>query len=135
MKRRLCIYLTMIYAMLNQAQAQQADLVKYVNTLQGTDSEWSLSYGNTYPTVGLPFAVHFFSAQTGKNGDGWKYQYKANSIRGFQQVHQCSPWMGDYMVFSLMPGLGKLEVNEQQRALAFSHEHRSEERRVGKESR
>lgn len=123
MKRRLCIYLTMIYAMLNQAQAQQADLVKYVNTLQGTDSKWSLSYGNTYPTVGLPFAVHFFSAQTGKNGDGWKYQYKANSIRGFQQVHQCSPWMGDYMVFSLMPGLGKLEVNEERRALSFKHEN------------
>ncbi|QIH35422.1 GH92 family glycosyl hydrolase [Sphingobacterium sp. DR205] len=123
MKRRLCIYLTMIYVMLNQAQAQQVDLVKYVNTLQGTDSEWSLSYGNTYPTVGLPFAVHFFSAQTGKNGDGWKYQYKANSIRGFQQVHQCSPWMGDYMVFSLMPGLGKLEVNEERRALSFKHEN------------
>ncbi|WP_265712513.1 GH92 family glycosyl hydrolase [Sphingobacterium sp. InxBP1] len=104
-------------------QAQEADLVKYVSTLQGTDSEWSLSYGNTYPTVGLPFAVHFFSAQTGKNGDGWKYQYKADKIRGFQQVHQCSPWMGDYMVFSLMPGSGKLQVDEQQRALAFSHEH------------
>ncbi|MGE8425660.1 MAG: hypothetical protein ACN6PI_22685, partial [Sphingobacterium siyangense] len=72
MKQRLCIYLTVIFAMLSQAQAQQVDLVKYVNTLQGTDSEWSLSYGNTYPTVGLPFAVHFFSAQTGKNGDGWK---------------------------------------------------------------
>ena len=123
MKRRLCIYLTMIYAMLSQARAQQVDLVKYVNTLQGTDSEWSLSFGNTYPTVGLPFAVHFFSAQTGKNGDGWKYQYKANRIRGFQQVHQCSPWMGDYMVFSLMPGIGKLEVNEERRGLSFKHEN------------
>lgn len=123
MKRRLCIYLTALYTMLSQVQAQQTDLVKYVNTLQGTDSEWNLSYGNTYPTVGLPFAVHFFSAQTGKNGDGWKYQYKANSIRGFQQVHQCSPWMGDYMVFSLIPGLGKLEVNEERRALSFKHEN------------
>ena len=123
MKRRLCIYLTVIFAMLSQARAQQVDLVKYVNTLQGTDSEWSLSFGNTYPTVGLPFAVHFFSAQTGKNGDGWKYQYKANRIRGFQQVHQCSPWMGDYMVFSLMPGIGKLEVNEERRGLSFKHEN------------
>ena len=102
-------------------QAQEKDLVKYVNTLQGTDSEWSLSYGNTYPTIGLPFAVHFFSAQTGKNGDGWKYQYKAETIRGFQQVHQCSPWMGDYAVFSLMPGIGSLKVNEDERALTFSH--------------
>lgn len=103
--------------------AQERDLVKYVNTLQGTDSEWSLSYGNTYPTVGLPFGVHFFSAQTGKNGDGWKYRYKDNTIRGFQQVHQCSPWMNDYAVFSLMPGIGNLVVNEDERALPFSHSH------------
>ncbi|MFD1769805.1 GH92 family glycosyl hydrolase [Sphingobacterium suaedae] len=101
---------------------QERDLVKYVNTLQGTDSEWSLSYGNTYPTVGLPFAVHFFSAQTGKNGDGWKYTYKAETIRGFQQVHQCSPWMGDYAVFSLMPAMGRLTVGEEERALPFSHD-------------
>ncbi|WP_270090544.1 GH92 family glycosyl hydrolase [Sphingobacterium sp. SYP-B4668] len=104
-------------------QGQEVNLVKYVNTLQGTDSEWSLSYGNTYPTVGLPFGVHFFSAQTGKNGDGWKYQYKANTIRGFQQVHQCSPWMGDYAVFSLMPALGELKVQEDARALPFSHQN------------
>jgi predicted alpha-1,2-mannosidase len=100
---------------------QEKNLVKYVNTLQGTDSEWALSYGNTYPTVGLPFGVHFFSAQTGKNGDGWKYTYKANTIRGFQQVHQCSPWMGDYAVFSLMPGIGTLKADEEARALSFSH--------------
>lgn len=103
--------------------AQKPDLVKYVNTLQGTHSEYALSYGNTYPTIGLPFAVHFFSAQTGKNGDGWKYQYQADKIRGFQQVHQCSPWMNDYAVFSLMPGIGELTVNEDQRALKFSHEN------------
>lgn len=96
--------------------------VEYVNTLQGTESHWGLSYGNTYPTIGLPFAMHFFSAQTGKNGDGWKYQYQAKTIRGFQQVHQCSPWMGDYSVFSLMPVAGKLAVHEDDRATGFKHE-------------
>ncbi|MEN5435716.1 GH92 family glycosyl hydrolase [Sphingobacterium faecium] len=123
MKRKIICYLMTVLFGWNQGYAQQTDLVKYVNTLQGTDSEWSLSYGNTYPTVGLPFGVHFFSAQTGKNGDGWKYQYKANTIRGFQQVHQCSPWMGDYAVFSLMPGIGQLKVQEEARALSFSHEN------------
>lgn len=103
--------------------AQQDDLVKYVNTLQGTDSHWGLSYGNTYPTIGLPFAQHFYSPQTGKNGDGWKYQYSATTIRGFQQVHQCSPWMNDYAVFSLMPGKGKLVVDEHERALTFNHKN------------
>lgn len=108
---------------INVVCAQEKDLVKYVNTLQGTNSHWGLSYGNTYPTVGLPFAMHLWSAQTGKNGDGWKYQYTATTIRGFQQVHQCSPWMNDYAVFSLMPVAGKLIVNEDERATAFRHEN------------
>ncbi|MGI5974704.1 MAG: GH92 family glycosyl hydrolase [Paludibacter sp.] len=101
----------------------QQDLVQYVNTLQGTDSHFGLSHGNTYPTTAMPFGQHFWSAQTGKNGDGWKYQYSAKSIRGFQQVHQCSPWMGDYGVYSLMPVIGKLEVDEHKRASDFKHEN------------
>lgn len=105
------------------AVAQESDLLRYVNTLQGTDSEPKLSYGNTYPTIALPFAQHFFSAQTGKNGDGWKYKYTDNSIRGFQQVHQCSPWMNDYAVFSLMPVSGMLKVKEDDRASTFKHEN------------
>jgi len=104
-------------------QARQPDLLRYVNTLQGTDSDPKLSYGNTYPTIGLPFGQHFFSPQTGKNGDGWKYQYRAKSIRGFQQVHQCSPWMNDYAVFSLMPVSGKLRVQEDERASTFRHQN------------
>ncbi len=103
--------------------AQQKDLVQYVNTLQGTYSNPQLSYGKTYPTIAMPFAQHFFSAQTGKNGDGWKYKYTDSTIRGFQQVHQCSPWMNDYAVFSLMPVTGKLKVLEDDRASAFSHEN------------
>lgn len=102
------------------ASAQQKDLISYANTLQGTNSEFSLSYGNTHPSTALPFGMHAWSAQTGKNGDGWKYQYKAKTIRGFQQVHQCSPWVGDYAVFSLMPVAGELKVNEEERATAFS---------------
>ncbi|WP_240348144.1 GH92 family glycosyl hydrolase [Longitalea arenae] len=99
----------------------QKNLVDYVNTLQGTNSHWGLSYGNTYPTIAVPFPMHSWSPQTGKNGDGWKYTYNAQTIRGFQQVHQCSPWMGDYAVFSLMPVTGALEVNEDKRASSFTH--------------
>ncbi|MBD1433170.1 glycoside hydrolase family 92 protein [Sphingobacterium sp. DN00404] len=123
MKIKKLVWVVLFSLGITLGYAQEKDLVKYVNTLQGTDSEWALSYGNTYPTVGLPFAMHFFSAQTGKNGDGWKYTYKANTIRGFQQVHQCSPWMGDYAVFSLMPGKGNLIVNEDERALPFNHDN------------
>jgi len=100
----------------------QPDLLKYVNTLQGTNSKPDYSYGNTYPTVAVPYPVHSFSPQTGVNGDGWKYQYSATTIRGFQQVHQCSPWVRDYGTFALMPELGDLTVNEHKRATGFTHE-------------
>lgn len=120
MKIKLTILTVLVFNLLS---AQQQNLVDYVNTLQGTFSTPELSYGNTYPTVAMPFPVHSFSAQTGKNGDGWKYQYQKETIRGFQQVHQCSPWVNDYGVFSLMPVIGELKVNEEERASRFSHEN------------
>jgi putative alpha-1,2-mannosidase len=65
--------------------------------------------------------MHTWTPQTGKNGDGWKYQYKKDNIRGFQQAHQCSSWTNDYCVFPLIPITGKLVVDEDERAAKFSH--------------
>ncbi|MFT3902889.1 MAG: GH92 family glycosyl hydrolase [Niabella sp.] len=104
------------------AFSQSPDLVRYVNTLQGTNSAHELTRGNTYPTTALPFGMHTWTPQTGRNGDGWKYQYSKNKIRGFQQAHQCSSWSNDYAVFSLMPVIDNLRVNEEERATGFSHE-------------
>lgn len=103
------------------AFAQETNLVKYVNTRQGTNSKFEFSYGNTYPATSMPFGMNTWTAQTGKNGDGWKYQYFVHTICGFQQSHQCSSWVNDYAVFSLMPEVGKLVVNDSERAAAFSH--------------
>jgi len=105
----------------NERWGVEEDLVHYANTLQGTASDFGLSYGNTYPTTALPFAMNAWSAQTGLNGDGWKYQYSATSIRGFGETHQCSPWVGDYGVFSLMPVTGRLVVDQNERAAGFHH--------------
>lgn len=99
----------------------EKDLVQYVNTLQGINSTYELSWGNTYPTTAVPYPMNSWSPQTGKNGDGWKYQYSATTIRGFQPTHQCSPWVGDYGVFSLMP-VSELVVDESKRATPFSHD-------------
>jgi predicted alpha-1,2-mannosidase len=103
--------------------AQSDNLVKYVNTRQGTNTKYEFSYGNTYPATALPFGMNTWTAQTGKNGNGWKYQYFEHTIRGFQQSHQCSSWVNDYAVFSLMPVTGNLVVNEDKRAAGFKHEN------------
>jgi predicted alpha-1,2-mannosidase len=108
---------------MNLMYAQQPDLVRYANTLQGTNSKYELSWGNVNPITSLPFAMNAFTAQTNKDGEGFKYQYETHSIRGFEQTHQCSPWVSDYAVFSLMPVTGKLVVNEDVRASSFDHKN------------
>ena len=122
MKKIIPIILMFVCLRMN---AQQPDLVRYVNTLQGTNSSYELSAGNTYPTTALPFGMNAWSPQTGKNGDGWKYKYSSNSIRGFGETHQCSPWMNDYGVFTLMPVTGELVVDENKRAASFNHKNES----------
>jgi putative alpha-1,2-mannosidase len=117
------IFCAVALFIVNSLHAQQANLVKYVNTRQGTNTKYEFSYGNTYPATSLPFGMNTWTPQTGKNGDGWKYQYFEKKIRGFQQSHQCSSWVNDYAVFSLMPVTGKLVVNENERAASFSHDN------------
>ena len=104
------------------ASAQLKDLVQYVDTRQGTDSNFGLSYGNTFPATGMPYGMHLWSPQTGKNGDGFKYLYASDKIRGFGQAHQCSPWMSDYAVYTFMPMVGELVVDQDKRAAKFSHD-------------
>ncbi len=100
---------------------KEIDPVDLVNPLMGTDSKYELSNGNTYPAIGLPWGMNLWTAQTGKNGNGWQYQYGADKIRGLKQTHQPSPWMNDYGQFSLMPTTGSPVFDEEKRASWFSH--------------
>ncbi|WP_268224897.1 GH92 family glycosyl hydrolase [Sinomicrobium oceani] len=95
--------------------------VDWASPLMGTDSKYSLSNGNVYPAIALPWGMNFWTPQTGKMGDGWAYMYTADKIRGFKQTHQPSPWMNDYGQFSIMPVTGKLRFNEDERASWYSH--------------
>lgn len=95
--------------------------VDYVNTLVGSQSKISLSTGNTYPAVALPWGMNFWTPQTGKMGDGWAYTYDADKIRGFKQTHQPSPWINDYGQFVIMPVTGKPVFDQDERASWFSH--------------
>jgi predicted alpha-1,2-mannosidase len=104
-----------------QPASPKTDWVELVNPLIGTDSKPSLSNGNTYPAIALPWGMNFWMPQTGKMGNGWAYTYSADKIRGFKQTHQPSPWMNDYGQFSIMPMTGKLRIDEDERASWYSH--------------
>ena len=92
-----------------------------VSTLVGTESTYELSTGNTYPAVAMPWGMNFWTPQTGKNGDGWTYQYTATKIRGLKQTHQPSPWINDYGAFSIMPVTTGPVFDENERESWFSH--------------
>ncbi|MFB6455440.1 GH92 family glycosyl hydrolase [Chitinophaga sp. Hz27] len=110
---------------MNGVRSQTVDKVTdpadWVNTLMGSDSKVSLSNGNTYPAIALPWGMNFWMPQTGKMGDGWGYQYTADKIRGFKQTHQPSPWINDYGQFAIMPVTGTMKFDQNKRASWFSH--------------
>lgn len=95
---------------------------EYVTTLMGTQSDFTLSTGNTYPAIALPWGVNFWTPQTGKMGDGWAYTYGAHTLRGLKQTHQPSPWINDYGQFSVMPVRGNDKLDEESRQSWFSHQ-------------
>ncbi len=105
----------------SQSAVLNSDPVDYVNPLMGTQSKYSLSSGNTYPAIALPWGMNFWMPQTNKMGDGWAYMYDAEKIRGFKQTHQPSPWINDYGQFSILPMTGSLKIDEEERASWFSH--------------
>ncbi|MBP5316979.1 MAG: GH92 family glycosyl hydrolase, partial [Bacteroidales bacterium] len=100
---------------------EKVDYVEYVNPLVGTLSTYSLSTGNTYPAIALPWGMNFWTPQTGRTGNGWTYVYTENKIRGFKETHQPSPWIGDYGQFAIMPVTGTPAFDQDERASWFSH--------------
>jgi predicted alpha-1,2-mannosidase len=121
--KKICLFVltflpAVIFAQKNNSMPDPVDLI---NPLMGTDSKPSLSNGNTYPAIALPWGMNFWTPQTGKMGSGWQYTYEANKIVGFKQTHQPSPWMNDYGEFSIMPATGSLKIAEAKRANWFSH--------------
>lgn len=123
MKKKLLIVATLFAGLQLSAQevSKVSDPVEWINPLMGTDSKPSLSNGNTYPSIAVPWGMNFWTPQTSNMGNGWAYTYGADKIRGFKQTHQPSPWMNDYGQFSIMPVTNKLRFREEQRASWFSH--------------
>lgn len=121
MKRIFLLFLFITIIAEAQEKSLENNLAKWVNPLIGTESEFKLSTGNTYPAVALPWGMNFWTPCTGKMGDGWQYSYDAHKINGFKQTHQPSPWINDYGAFALMPVTGELKYKQEDRASWFGH--------------
>ena len=122
MKRILLTFvLGSIFCPVSMVAQSKYDPVDYVSILVGTQSEFAISNGNTYPAVARPWGMNFWTPETRKMGDGWQYVYTDGKINGFKQTHQPSPWINDYGQFAIMPLTGKPEFDQQKRASWYSH--------------
>ncbi|MEO5647715.1 MAG: GH92 family glycosyl hydrolase, partial [Chitinophagaceae bacterium] len=116
--------LTNCFTQNSKTKKQEVD---YVNPLIGTAATGfakGLDGGGTMPSVGPPFAMTNFVAQTGESlMSRMNYFYEDSSIIGFLATHQPTVWMGDYGYVSVMPQLGDLKVLPKERALNFNHKN------------
>lgn len=121
MRKMLMLFFLAALALNAQDKVTKENVADLVNPLIGTESDFKLSNGNTYPAVALPWGMNFWTPYTGPMGDGWQYSYVAKKIRGFKQTHQPSPWINDYGAFAIMPVTGEPKYKQDERASWFSH--------------
>ncbi|MEO6290733.1 MAG: GH92 family glycosyl hydrolase, partial [Ginsengibacter sp.] len=120
-----CFFLSLLSNCFSQRTVSTKQEVDYINPLIGTAAtgfEKGLDGGGTMPSVGPPFAMTNFVAQTGENFmSRMNYFYEDSSIIGFLASHQPTVWMGDYGYVSVMPQIGDLKVLPHARALKYTH--------------
>ncbi len=100
----------------------EPDPIHFVNPLQGTDSTFSFSTGNTLPLIALPHGLTHWSPQTGDPNSNWFFNPNDRVFSGIRATHQPSPWMGDYGCFVVMPQSGELKPEAWERTSAFRPE-------------
>lgn len=97
-------------------------LLQFVNPLQGTDSTYDFSNGNTLPLVMKPFGMASWSPQTNEKGKGWFFHPNHRVFQGIRLTHQPSPWIDDYGHLVIMPQSGPLSLSAPKRSSSFKPE-------------
>ncbi len=89
-----------------------------VNPLQGTASDRQFSRGNTYPAVGRPRGMTYWTPQT--SAGTFIFDRRLPRLAGIRATHSPSPWMGDFGHFDITPVLGPIRPTPEARAAAYA---------------
>ncbi len=103
------------------ADTASTDLVSHVNILQGTNSEYQFSRGNTLPIAAMPFGMAHWTLQSRANSS-WMFQPNERRFQGFRSTHQLSPWLGDYGHATFMPVCGAVNPDPASRSTSIRPE-------------
>jgi predicted alpha-1,2-mannosidase len=97
------------------------DLAALVNILQGTDSNYYFSRGNTLPIAATPFGMAHWTIQS-RSGTPWMFQSGDRRIQGFRCTHQLSPWLSDYGHAVFLPFSGDPKLDPDARSSSYRPE-------------
>lgn len=92
-------------------------MLHYVNPLQGTDSRFDLSLGNTLPLIAAPWGMNHWTLQTDEGT--WAFHPDSPKLQGIRLTHQPSPWIGDYGALTFLPFCGPIHVDAKARSSAY----------------
>jgi predicted alpha-1,2-mannosidase len=95
--------------------------VDSVNLLQGTESTFEFSRGNTLPIAALPFGMAHWTLQSHEDTP-WMFQPSARRVQGFRCTHQLSPWLDDYGHATILPFCGDIRFDAMNRSSSYSPE-------------
>ncbi|KAK4505215.1 hypothetical protein PRZ48_003178 [Zasmidium cellare] len=98
-----------------------AGVLQFVNPKIGTYGVTPNGNGGMIPSVGMPFGMTRWTAQTRENFISQApYNDLDGFIHGFQATHQPAIWMGESGQVVLSPGVGQIEPLFERRAHAFA---------------
>lgn len=101
--------------------SQAKDLTQFVNILQGTDSDYYFSRGNTLPIATMPFGMAHWTLQS-RSETPWMFQPGDRRIQGFRCTHQLSPWLSDYGHAVFLPFAGETKLEPDARSSSYRPE-------------
>jgi len=93
-------------------------LLSLVNPMQGTNSTFEFSRGNTLPIVALPFGMAHWTLQS-HDRPGWFFEPDSCRFQGVRLTHQLSPWLGDYGYATFLPFRGDPALDAEGRSSSY----------------
>jgi putative alpha-1,2-mannosidase len=91
------------------ASAMAERSVDLANVLQGADSTYAFSRGNTLPIAAVPFGMAHWTLQSEARSP-WMFHPGARRLQGFRSTHQLSPWLSDYGEALFLPFSGETKA-------------------------
>ena len=95
--------------------------IDLVNVLQGTDSTYTFSRGNTLPIAAVPFGMAHWTLQS-DDRTPWMFHPGERRLQGLRCTHQLSPWLSDYGQAIFLPFSGDPNPEPQPRSSSWRPE-------------